>query len=649
MSSSQPKQWHSSHIGTFCPTRHKLRAEAGDFAGRNRGRRCPAARNPIPTSREADRRRLHVDRGSRVGFMFGFAGMDMATASPHDCPSRQSLRALPSPSLATDSFNGGRPPVPSRATTMSAQALLSLPRNTFLAQWFALGGFWSNLGQTLPAAQLLCPERNSGPCDVFQHGVAQHRAHLKKGTRPFSTVANHHVTARGYPILHVTIFALLTASCIYIASCALRCLHAEALSGAEALITRLLFYATALISMVSKSWGGLVARAALLMHSRVVERTDNPNYSLNALDSVKALQGWYNTTTGLWDSTGWWNSANCLTTLADWALHDNSYQSLNITDVMANTFTKAQTTPGRVQKRLTSTGLIISDFIVKSRHRRDDIETRGFAGFLNDFYDDEGWWALAWIRSWDVTHEPKYLDMAQRIFEDMKTGEDTICGGGIWWKKDRKYKNAIANELYLSIAASLANRVASDRKGYYLDTAKTSWSWFLNSTMLNPQNLINDGLALNPDGSCSNNNLTTWSYNQGVILGGLAELSKATNDTSYLTTAISIAKAALPILSNSLGVIHEANRCEPNCGADGSQFKGVFMRNLNYLHSVAPQDIFRTAIMANANSIWLNDRNGNTNQLGIDWSGPWNAGQGPNASTHSSAMDAVVAAMTVVS
>ncbi|KAK4450746.1 glycoside hydrolase [Podospora aff. communis PSN243] len=314
---------------------------------------------------------------------------------------------------------------------------------------------------------------------------------------------------------------------------------------------------------------------------------------------------------------------------------------------MANTFVRAQTHPGRVQKRLTSTGRTMSNFNVHTRHRRDDLESRGFPGFLNDFYDDEGWWALAWIRSWDVTHEPQFLAMAQSIFKDMKTGEDNICGGGIWWKKDHQYKNAIANELYLSVAASLANRVSPDLKDSHLNIAKSSWSWFLNSTMLNAQNLVNDGLVINPDGSCSSNNYTTWSYNQGVILGGLVELFKATNDSSYLDTATAIAKAALTRLSDKVGVIHEADKCEPNCGGDGSQFKGIFMRNLNYLHSVAPQDVFRTAIVANADSIWLNNRNPNTNQLGINWSGPWNAGLGPNASTHSSAMDAVVAAMVV--
>lgn len=90
--------------------------------------------------------------------------------------------------------------------------------------------------------------------------------------------------------------------------------------------------------------------------------------------------------------------------------------------------------------------------------------------------------------------------------------------------------------------------------------------------MINENNLINDGLDINPDGSCSNNGDTTWSYNQGVILGGLVELSKATGDSEYLSEATSIAEAAIAALSED-GILHES--CEPNdCGADGSQFKG---------------------------------------------------------------------------
>lgn len=122
----------------------------------------------------------------------------------------------------------------------------------------------------------------------------------------------------------------------------------------------------------------------------------------------------------------------------------------------------------------------------------------------------------------------------------------------------------------MSVAASLANRAAE--KDSYLSIAKDEWDWFKGSGMINDQNLINDGLDINSDGSCTNNGDICWSYNQGVILGGLVELSRATGDLQYLSVATTIAEAAIDALSED-GILHES--CEPNdCGGDGPQFKG---------------------------------------------------------------------------
>lgn len=71
------------------------------------------------------------------------------------------------------------------------------------------------------------------------------------------------------------------------------------------------------------------------------------------------------------------------------------------------------------------------------------------------------------------------------------------------------------------------------------------------------------------------------------------------------------------------------------------------MRNLHYLQLEVDQANFRTFILDNANSIWANDRN-SSNYLGLDWAGPPSAGGAPNASTQSSALDTLVAAMAVV-
>jgi predicted alpha-1,6-mannanase (GH76 family) len=314
---------------------------------------------------------------------------------------------------------------------------------------------------------------------------------------------------------------------------------------------------------------------------------------------VTRLQQWYAPNTGLWTSTGWWNSANALTVIID-------YSRITHTDDLSNVLAQS------FQQRL-------------------------HPNFLNDYYDDEGWWALAWIDAYDLTRNPQYLTMASSIFDDMSKGWDTVCGGGIWWSKDRNYKNAIANELFLSVAAHLANRAHSaEEKGRYKDWAEREWTWFTNSSMIRDDNQINDGL----DKNCKNNNKTVWSYNQGVILGGLAELSTLQRKNDPLQHADRIADAAIKNLTDTAGILHDV--CEPNCGDDGPQFKGIFVRNLALLDHRSPQRQYHRFILANAASIFAHQDN--THAIGVDWATPTTTA---SAATQTSALDAIVAALSL--
>ena len=317
--------------------------------------------------------------------------------------------------------------------------------------------------------------------------------------------------------------------------------------------------------------------------------------------AVDRLQQWYQPGTGLWDSTGWWNAANALTAVIDYssAVHTTQYR-----DVIAQSF--AQT-----------------------KH----------PGFLNEFYDDEGWWALAWIDAYDLTGNAKYLQTAESIFDDMTGGwSDDTCGGGLWWKKDHHYKNAIANELFLDVAAHLANRATdSASRAKYLNWATREWGWFEHSTMITADGEINDGL----DSKCENNHRTVWSYNQGVILAGLAELSQQPGQSGVLSAAERIAGAALEHLTDAYGVLHDP--CEPKCGADGTQFKGIFVRNLAILNKRKPAGQYVRFIQTNADSL-LNKAENADGSFGAVWTGP----PGPaDASTQSSALDALTAAIAV--
>jgi predicted alpha-1,6-mannanase (GH76 family) len=321
----------------------------------------------------------------------------------------------------------------------------------------------------------------------------------------------------------------------------------------------------------------------------------------NSAAGLTTLQTWYVQETGLWKTTGWWNGANALTMLDDYSKVSDTP---DFRAVMANTF---------------------------------DRNSNGkFPNFLNEYYDDEGWWALGWAGAYELTHDPRYLAMAETIFTDMSGGwDDTVCGGGIWWKKPKQYKNAIANELFLSVAAKLASLTPdAQKRATYLDWAQREWKWFAASGMINSENLVNDGL----DASCQNNHRTTWTYNQGVIIGGLTVLSKQSGDPKPLEAAQSIALSAIARLTDLDGVLHDP--CEPaHCGNDAPTFKGVFARNLAVLNAAAPVPGFRAFLRRNAESIWKNrDADG---KFGVVWSGP---SELKTAATQVSALDALVAA-----
>lgn len=103
---------------------------------------------------------------------------------------------------------------------------------------------------------------------------------------------------------------------------------------------------SSMLLMSSLLWG---CRAGPL-----TARQPNPYYGYSEA-AFDTLQTWYNSS-GLWSSTDWWNAANCITATADLLAVDGNRQDES-EQVFATTF---------------------------SNNKQ--------GGFLNDYYDDQGWW-----------------------------------------------------------------------------------------------------------------------------------------------------------------------------------------------------------------------------------------------------------------
>ncbi|MEU8934628.1 glycoside hydrolase family 76 protein [Streptomyces sp. NPDC048409] len=334
-----------------------------------------------------------------------------------------------------------------------------------------------------------------------------------------------------------------------------------------------------------------------------------PTRARAAADTLMASYDPYN---GWWPSS-WWNSAATLTAVVDFArasgTHDYDW-------VVARTFDR--------NKGVFAAGTRSSDAIE--------------GDFVSRAVDDSAWWAIAWIDAYDYTHDTRYLDEAVTIADYVQQYWDTgTCGGGVWWDRERTYKNAVTNGQYLWLTTALHQRLAGDT--VWLRRAKASAAWYKAGGLIGPAGLVNDGLT----SSCANNGSTVWSYNQGLAIGGFTELWRSTGDASLLATARTLADAAIAGQPLTVGgVLTES--CDvgsASCDDNQKQFKGIFVRNLADLASATGSATYRSYLQKQADTLWARDRT-SLNALGERW-----AGTGPNQTdwrTQASALQALTAA-----
>jgi predicted alpha-1,6-mannanase (GH76 family) len=292
-----------------------------------------------------------------------------------------------------------------------------------------------------------------------------------------------------------------------------------------------------------------------------------------------------NGTAGWWPSS-WWNSAATLTALIDHGERRYDW-------VIARTFDQNQGT------------------FPAGQRGTDPIE----GNFVSRAVDDSAWWGLAWVAAYDHTGDQRYLTMATTIANYVHQYWDpSTCGGGVWWDRERTYKNAVTSGLYLRLAASVHRRTPGDT--VWLQRTREAATWYLNSGLINAANLVNDGLTRD----CRNNGQTVWTYNQGLAIGGLVEAWRATGDTTLLDAARRLADAAITGLTRDGILTESCDIGQSTCDDNQKQFKGIFSRYLADLAAATGTPAYRSFAQRQADSIWARDRDPR-GRIGQRWAG----------------------------
>ncbi|WP_245663395.1 glycoside hydrolase family 76 protein [Nocardia inohanensis] len=337
--------------------------------------------------------------------------------------------------------------------------------------------------------------------------------------------------------------------------------------------------------------------------------------------AVERLLDRYDHRTGLWENdSSTWQSADVLTTLIGYMNRTGDRQYLGYLD---------------------------------ETYRHGEIAARGVPR-RTGYNDDELWWAAAWIRGYDLTQEPRYLDAARRIVDGLGDQRTSFCDGGLAWARTgvdpglRPFDqvNAITNGLYLEVTAALSTRVEPALRAGYLELAATSWGWFATPSgraLFDASGLVNDHLD-RYGGTCVLVDADRrWTYGQAALIGGLVALYQATKSPDLITAADRIAAAATgsgsPFLRD--GVLTEPGAVDcPGSGCrDAEIYKGVFVRAYRELLDSGVSRVAVAEFLAGQSD----SLRGAGDEYGFRWQGGLGGDDRPNFATQAAAVDALVA------
>lgn len=201
------------------------------------------------------------------------------------------------------------------------------------------------------------------------------------------------------------------------------------------------------------------------------------------------------------------------------------------------------------------------------------IRLRNFLAFVNNYYDDMAWLALATLRLDKLAEETRMpgrrrnARVRRRLTLQFDSASTDDLGGGTFWSTKRDYKNTPAT-------APVAL--------YYARTGKAAKAQalvdWLHAKLFDPaQGIYRDGLRINGDGTVLLE-AAIYSYNQGPVLGALLELGGQANLERAAALVDAVARHLTRPAIQASGRTSATLRCEGT--GDGGLFTGILARYL---------------------------------------------------------------------
>ncbi|WP_426975939.1 glycoside hydrolase family 76 protein [Pseudarthrobacter sp. O4] len=201
------------------------------------------------------------------------------------------------------------------------------------------------------------------------------------------------------------------------------------------------------------------------------------------------------------------------------------------------------------------------------------IRLRNFLTFVNNYYDDMAWLALATLRLEGLaedTRKPAGRRRNAKVLKSLTLQFDSAStddlGGGTFWSKKRDFKNTPATA---PVALYYARTGKAAKAQALLD--------WLDARLYDPeQGMYQDGLRISGTGEVVLES-AIYTYNQGPVLGALLELGGTANLERASALVASAARSLTipaPLLARTATVL----RCEG--GGDGGLFTGILARYL---------------------------------------------------------------------